>query len=67
MRVRAYGLPFALAREGRSSFLKKRSKRLLLLGVEARRVKYAKRQKFFGSFFQKRTDFLSPAAPPATA
>jgi hypothetical protein len=41
-----------------SSFLKKRSKRLLFVGVYARRGPYAKVQKFFGSFFQKRTFFL---------
>jgi hypothetical protein len=42
-----------------SSFLKKRSKRLLFF-EEARRcnIRFEK-QKFFGSFFQKRTYFLT--------
>jgi hypothetical protein len=48
----AYGLAF----EGRSSFLKKRSKRLLSFGAYAGRATYDKWQKFFGSFFQKRTE-----------
>jgi hypothetical protein len=50
------GLPSMLeAEKGRSSFLKKRSKRLLSLWVSAIRATYAKEQQFFGSFFQKRT------------
>jgi lipopolysaccharide export system protein LptA len=44
-----------------SSFLKKRSKRLLSLQVRASQATYAKEQKFFGSFFQKRTCFPSAA------
>jgi hypothetical protein len=43
------------ARKEESSFLKKRSKRLLVFGVYARREVCAKWQKFFGFFFQKRT------------
>jgi hypothetical protein len=44
--------------EGRSSFLKKRSKKLLTIGAAlAGSVRHS--QKFFGSFFQKRTFFLS--------
>jgi hypothetical protein len=49
-------------KKGRSSFLKKSSKRLLFVGVYARRATYAKVQKFFGSFFQKRTLASSFAA-----
>jgi hypothetical protein len=36
-----------------SPFLKKGSKRLLFIGVDARRVPQAEVQKFFGSFFKK--------------
>jgi hypothetical protein len=42
-------------KEGRTSFLKKRSKKLLLVGLGATTGTRAKIQKFFGSFFQKRT------------
>jgi hypothetical protein len=38
----------------RSSFLKKRSKRLLTFGVRGLAGAYAKEQKFFGSFFSKK-------------
>jgi hypothetical protein len=42
----------------RSSFLKKRSKRLFSVGVRATYPSaYLKEQKFFGSFFQKRTPY----------
>jgi hypothetical protein len=41
-------------KQGRSSFLKKRSKKLLSM-VRASPAARANRQKFFGSFFQKRT------------
>jgi hypothetical protein len=41
--------------EGRSSFLKKRSKRLLSLWLGVAGTSETKVQKFFGSFFQKRT------------
>jgi hypothetical protein len=46
------------ARERKSSFLKKRSKKLLIPGARAGRNARARVQKFFGSFFQKRTAFL---------
>jgi hypothetical protein len=36
----------------------------LFIGVFARRIRHAKVQKFFGSFFQKRTIFLSLARAP---
>jgi hypothetical protein len=39
----------------KTSFLKKRSKKLLILVVRASRNARARVQKFFGSFFQKRT------------
>jgi hypothetical protein len=43
-----------------ASFLKKRSKKLLLTGPMAVKPARSKEQKFFGSFFQKRTSsFLS--------
>jgi hypothetical protein len=44
-----------MGQEERSSFLKKSSKKLLFIGVSSRRRACAKVQKFFGSFFQKRT------------
>jgi hypothetical protein len=44
--------------EERSSFLKKRSKRLLCRCRGTTRKRAPKEQKFFGSFFQKRTAFL---------
>jgi hypothetical protein len=50
--------------EEKSSFLKKRSKRLFLFGVYARRRVCGKVQKFFGSFFQKRTVFAWPPGQP---
>jgi hypothetical protein len=43
----------------RPSFLKKRSKKLLFSGACLEAVTRAKMQKFFGSFFQKRTFFLA--------
>jgi squalene-associated FAD-dependent desaturase len=42
-------------KEGRSSFLKKRSKKLLLLEACGQSGARTNNQKFFGSFFQKRT------------
>jgi hypothetical protein len=44
---------------GRSSFLKKRSKKLLFLGARWGQLRDSQ-QKFFGSFFQKRTFFALP-------
>jgi hypothetical protein len=41
-----------------TSFLKKRSKKLLSIGREACNWHRARWKKFFGSFFQKRTSFL---------
>ncbi len=41
-----------------TSFLKKRSKKLLKIGCRASQTPELKDQKFFGSFFQKRTCFL---------
>jgi hypothetical protein len=41
--------------EGRSSFLKKRSKKLLQFGARVAATRALEKQKFFGSFFQKRT------------
>jgi hypothetical protein len=46
----------------RSSFLKKRSKKLLLPRAEPYRYFVLKSQKFFGSFFQKRTGLITPRA-----
>jgi hypothetical protein len=43
-----------LGKEESSSFLKKRTKKLLSWGVYGRYTAYAKSQKFFASFFQKR-------------
>jgi hypothetical protein len=51
--------------KGRSSFLKKISNRLLSPGVRASRATHAESQKFFGSFFQKRTSLPSQIAMPA--
>jgi hypothetical protein len=45
------------AEKERSSFLKKSSKRLLLLWVDADRAAYPEHQKFSGAFFQKSTAF----------
>jgi hypothetical protein len=44
--------------EGRTSFLKKRSKKLLTPAIRASRNARARVQTFFGSFFQKRTAFF---------
>jgi hypothetical protein len=44
--------------EGSSSFLKKRTKKLLILGARAGRNAHARVQKFFASFFQKRSAFF---------
>jgi hypothetical protein len=45
--------------EARPSFLKKRSKQLLSISASASPEKLSRdSQKFFGSFFQKRTAFL---------
>jgi hypothetical protein len=41
-----------------------KNKRLLPFGVSARRVPDAKKQEFFGSFFQKRTFFFVQRHPP---
>jgi hypothetical protein len=46
--------------QARPSFLKKRSKKLLDVCTFASRPAQPNGQKFFGSFFQKRTCFLSP-------
>jgi hypothetical protein len=59
------------AKQERSSFLKKRSKRLLRIGLEGAGNSEPRSQKFFGSFFQKRTpslpysSFLAPLNHPA--
>jgi hypothetical protein len=50
--------------QGRSSFLKKRSKKLLPFAADSPAA-YAKGKKFFGSFFQKRTATLSSPGKPA--
>jgi hypothetical protein len=47
--------------EGRTSFLKKRSKKLLQIWYFAGGSARPNNQKFFGSFFQKRTAFFSLA------
>jgi hypothetical protein len=44
--------------EESTSFLKKRSKKLLRVGARVTTGTRANNQKFFGSFFQKRTRFL---------
>jgi hypothetical protein len=49
-----------MRRKGRTSFLKKRSKKLLSPGLAGTTGAGAKVQKFFGSFFQKRTAFFQP-------
>ncbi len=49
---------WSIAEEARSSFLKKRSKRLLCRCRGSLRQRTRRKQKFFGSFFQKRTAFL---------
>jgi len=53
-------------KEGRSSFLKKRSKKLLSLGYEQWAIGSfmlaTELQKFFASFFQKRSAFFLPFA-----
>jgi hypothetical protein len=59
-----------MSEEGSISFLKKRNKKLLLVASGGRWpvsiVGGARRkQKFFGSFFQKRTASLLPGFPPA--
>jgi len=49
--------------EGRPSFLKKRSKKLLFpCGDRASAFRATRNQKFFGSFFQKRTACFLPSA-----
>jgi hypothetical protein len=48
----------ALQIEGRTSFLKKRSKKLLFPWMRMFEQAHFKEQKFFGSFFQKRTACL---------
>jgi hypothetical protein len=45
-------------KEERTSFLKKRSKKLLFMGPSQTTEARANIQKFFGSFFQKRTSFF---------
>jgi hypothetical protein len=45
---------------GRSSFLKKRSKKLLRFWFGVCCSSELKRQKFFASFFQKRSPFFLP-------
>jgi hypothetical protein len=47
--------------------LKKRSKKLLLLGTTPNPGARAWVQKFFGSLFQKRTCLLTSNTPPPTA
>jgi hypothetical protein len=55
-------ISLSLPKEGRTSFLKKRSKKLLdFVGVLVE-PSGPNDQKFFGSFFQKRTFFLSSRA-----
>jgi hypothetical protein len=44
-----------------SSFLKKRTKKLLLIGARGAAAFTCYNQKFFGSFFQKRTACFSPS------
>jgi len=44
-----------MCEEERTSFLKKRSKKLLVIWTEVVSAPLARGQKFFGSFFQKRT------------
>jgi hypothetical protein len=51
---------------GRSSFLKKSSKRPLYFGADVGRATDIMSKKFFGSFFQKRTRFL-PLVPTRVA
>jgi hypothetical protein len=43
------------AREGSSSFLQKRTKKLLSIGFRVAATRTPNEQKFFGSFLQKRT------------
>jgi hypothetical protein len=58
--------------EESTSFLKKRSKKLLIIAPDGSTGAPPKVQKFFGSFFQKRTFFLPvgvpewPASSPAS-
>jgi hypothetical protein len=53
------GLNHKRGKKARSSFLKKRSKKLLRPGLSlSRRRRSPNWQKFFGSFFQKRTAFF---------
>jgi hypothetical protein len=54
----AGGLKLGHGQEGRPSFLKKRSKKLLNTNARVATGIRAFIQKFFGSFFQKRTAFL---------
>jgi hypothetical protein len=56
--VRSHSLTYHLQIEGRPSFLKKRSKKLLFSWIRVFEKAYIKEQKFFGSFFQKRTCLL---------
>jgi hypothetical protein len=52
-----------LSAKERSSFLKKRSKKLLSVLASALRDRlHPNEQKFFGSFFQKRTALFAPTA-----
>jgi hypothetical protein len=48
-----------VAKQGSISFLKKRNKKLLMADARRPIVTYRNEQKFFGSFFQKRTAFLA--------
>jgi hypothetical protein len=50
--------PLLVTVEGSSSFLKKRTKKLFILGARAGRTAGANGQKFFASFFQKRRSCL---------
>jgi hypothetical protein len=50
------------SKDGSPSFLKKRSKKLLDPGTRVPTGTRTKLQKFFGSFFQKRTCFLKAAS-----
>jgi hypothetical protein len=57
--VSCWQTPFSWAmKEERTSFLKKRSKKLLDYGTRVAAGMGASMQKFFGSFFQKRTAFF---------
>jgi hypothetical protein len=50
--------PRQARRQASTSFLKKRSKKLLIIAPDGSTSTAPNTQKFFGSFFQKRTSFL---------